>query len=430
MKNIYRTLEKVNFIILCSAIFLFRLPPLNLLSVDSPILSTHGISRIAILLITLLNIILLYKKLLNFRLDKKLTIFIALYFLSLSASVLNSININAFFSFYKDIIIGLLIFINANILINTEEKVYFIIKAITLTVIFNLLFQYLIYFHPDLTSAIRYLFYSKYWKLVEINYSRGRFFSDIYDAALIPLLFFSIKKKGNSLSFTSIIITCFIILFTFLSNFRGHVIILLISMFVFQFTYFNKYKKASFLVIIFLFVTIYVGNLISVNFVKYSIIDRFIFPEQQDNLSILGRIDNWNESIRMGLSSPLTGIGLGNFYDNLPSVNKPHGFVADWRYKLADISAVDPHNIFFSIFAETGFLGLFSFCLLLIYFMLNDIKSLKYDGNLNHILLIESFWLFFLYSLFDPEYTIPYLATFWLLRLMIIKSFPAIYDKK
>ncbi|MGE5297559.1 MAG: O-antigen ligase family protein, partial [Acidobacteriaceae bacterium] len=66
-------------------------------------------------------------------------------------------------------------------------------------------------------------------------------------------------------------------------------------------------------------------------------------------------------------TSPILGVGIGNYIPNLQSAYS----LQPWQYQ-------PPHNIFLFILAETGILGLFSFCLML-YFVISSTWNFKKD---------------------------------------------------
>jgi len=100
---------------------------------------------------------------------------------------------------------------------------------------------------------------------------------------------------------------------------------------------------------------------------------------------------------------------------------KQHVSLFEQTRKEFELAAYDPHGIFFKIFAETGFLGLFSFLLILGYFLKNDIKILSSKEEIPKIFVV-SFWTLFLYALVNPSYTTKYQVLFWLLRILVEKS--------
>jgi O-antigen ligase len=75
-------------------------------------------------------------------------------------------------------------------------------------------------------------------------------------------------------------------------------------------------------------------------------------PEAHTRMRSLGgasfRLDTWRDGLRLALSSPITGSGLGAFHDAYPPFKRGHGLI---RVEHAE-------NDYVEVFAETGAAGL------------------------------------------------------------------------
>jgi len=81
----------------------------------------------------------------------------------------------------------------------------------------------------------------------------------------------------------------------------------------------------------------------------------------------------------------------------------------------------DPHNLFFSAYANTGFLGLSTLLILIVYFLLTDIMIFnKNEDVLKGYILV--FWSVFIYALFNPWMYFQFFGLFWILRGIIEKN--------
>ena len=69
-----------------------------------------------------------------------------------------------------------------------------------------------------------------------------------------------------------------------------------------------------------------------------------------------GRLAIWKMGMRMMLSNPLTGVGMGRFYEGVGRDRQERGLLS-WRWQAA-------HNSFVQIGAETGLIGFIIFILL------------------------------------------------------------------
>ncbi|WP_305371483.1 O-antigen ligase family protein [Photobacterium leiognathi] len=98
--------------------------------------------------------------------------------------------------------------------------------------------------------------------------------------------------------------------------------------------------------------------------------------------SAMGRIHAWTAAVLMAVDNPMTGVGLGNFYNNY------FFYTLHWDTKNHAV-----HSSWFEVLSENGFVGLLLFAILVI-------KSFKLSYRLLHRLkhsnyqpLAEGLWL-------------------------------------
>jgi len=108
------------------------------------------------------------------------------------------------------------------------------------------------------------------------------------------------------------------------------------------------------------------------------------------------------------MSYPLFGVGLGNYSEYFTKE------ITDLRFSTVNKNITsgsiqvydDPHNVFFSFFAETGFFGLTTLLIILVFFSKQDLliffKKNKSQNDLLRIAFLLSFWSLILYSLINP----------------------------
>lgn len=156
------------------------------------------------------------------------------------------------------------------------------------------------------------------------------------------------------------------------------------------------------------------ANYFSVKIIGYNVIDRVLFPEESDVQTIYARFDYWNKAIEMGRSS-LFGVGLGNYYDNLPRI----GLSNNSLFREENSVVIDdPHNMLFSTFSNSGIFGVISLILLLFYFFFQDVFLYKKNNNLINSLIL-AFWGEVIFLMFNPLNNYPYLILFWFTRAAI-----------
>ncbi|MBD3168583.1 MAG: hypothetical protein GF307_03800 [candidate division Zixibacteria bacterium] len=100
---------------------------------------------------------------------------------------------------------------------------------------------------------------------------------------------------------------------------------------------------------------------------RYSTIDDY-----QEDASAMGRIHAWKAGIKMMLSRPLNGVGIGCFEVAFGTAYRPPGFTSSrW---------MSPHNTLIQVGGETGLIGLAIFLYLYIYCIL-QMRRLEPEGS-------------------------------------------------
>lgn len=277
----------------------------------------------------------------------------------------------------------------------------------------------MIYIFPsEISEILRNFAYGDYWKVFRINLQRQRYFIDIYDFCLIPLFFYFIKINNRFvLKVIPSVLIFSLTIFAFVSNFRSHILMLFASIFGLIFFGMQNRIKNLLLVLIFIFL---ITNLIPNQPGRKSTLDRILYPEEEEYKTLETRYYLWDKSMELGLNYPINGIGLGNFYEYLPTSKK---LISTFEFykNLIEITYIHPHNIFFETIAETGFLGLVSVIMLISHFAIKDLTKLKYSERFNTYAVI-SFWSLLSFSLFNPVNSLIYQNLLWTLRAIIERT--------
>jgi len=153
----------------------------------------------------------------------------------------------------------------------------------------------------------------------------------------------------------------------------------------------------------------------------YTFFDRLSFQSKSEDVETISfREKNLQYSLDLGIKNFLTGVGLGNYYNNLPihKLNNPEQISIQAPLALA---SQNPHNIFAQILAETGIISLFFYIFMLLYFAIYDFKILlsKKDNLIYNKGFAISFWTLTIYSFFNPSIGLTYNLLFWGLRVFI-----------
>jgi O-antigen ligase len=410
-------------IVLCLIVFFIRLPPIFLIRISpfNSIFMTHNIARFLIIVVFIVAFLTRYKHPQS-SLDKKLCFLLGLFFLSQSISVLYAQNIGSFFTVYKDLILSIMLFFSLFFIVEKDNQMVFL-RTLVLATAINISFQMLAYFHPSFISDyLKGFFNERYWDFFTYQTNRGRFFGEFFDEVSLPFIFYfltSAKKSSNKLILNLFI--CAIFFITFVSSWRSKSILLLFAFIGSIIIYFKQMKRILIFQILMLYILLTFANFISLEKVGQNILDRFIFTDYQEVRIVKSRFTYLIEALNMGLESPLFGVGLGNYYDNLSVSSKMENQSPGYYLSRKFIVIDDPHNIFISTFATTGFFGLFSLILLILYFLYHDTIRFLTSNQLLLKASMVSFWSLFVYALFNPWMYFAYLMFFMFLRGYIEK---------
>ncbi len=412
--------EKINdllFFIFLFTIFLFRIPNLYILPfIKNPLFTSQAIARILIIINFLLNISLYFKKnTLFFNKNKILINLILVLFIIQSLSIFSILNTESFLLRYKDIVISLIFFINVGLYKNKTKQ---IILVLLFGFFINAVYQFILLFRTDFfTRVVSEFIYQKHLNYVLANLDRNRIYIDSFDEIIIPFLFLNLfvgKPFYNVLAKIGIFL---IIIFSFLSNFRTRILMAIFAIIV-SFGFLIKYKKSEkiFLIFLILLIVFFFLNTITLGEKKFF---RFNNPEEfLETSSIITRVDQIKLSFYMGGAS-LFGVGLGNYFDNLPSFFKNKDLIISQSVNFVKLGAEEyVHNIFGFIVAESGYIGLFIFVCIIYLFIKKDFFTQQKNDYLTA--LVISFWTLFIYGLFNPIIPASYQVLFWLIRGLLM----------
>lgn len=427
MRIITKFLQRHSLVLFGFVIILIRVPPFNFF-LETPLLNSYNIAGYVAFLMFVFRIWESFQSNKNIVIPKAILLVVLLFFVSQSASVLTAVNVREFVARYKDLVFALVIFFLTFTEVRSEKKFYKVLTILLISVIINVVLQAVMYFEGPIFNLIKAFFTEGYLKDFEINANRNRYFVDSYDAALLPiLLIFVARFKSISGRLAILFVSLLVSVFVFLSNFRAQLVVLFLS--VFAATGIYSRRLVDFLKLMpIVLITLYLVNIVTVTTIGYNALDRLIAPQSVDYLTISDRFYYWGLASDMGFSSPVFGIGLGNFFDYLPGNKLVNLSLFDPQNDFFKITWVHPHNVFFGLFAETGFFGLISFLIMIGFFAWSDLAVLFSNKDLTIRLMIVTFWLIFAFSLINPPISLSYLGIYWLIRGLI--SSASIYQVK
>jgi O-antigen ligase len=399
---------------------------IQLLPINIPIISVSTHIVVRLLFIFLFPIVYVAAKknkkikiLERIKTRKIIIIYGGLFFIFQSLSIVNAIDMYGFFNRYKDVVFFYILPFIILLFLTNKGILNKIITLLLLGFLVNFLFQFIIFFLPNIFLEYAHNIIGKNaFNSVAFDIQRGRINYESYDETLVPIFIYMLLKTNNIIFIFYILLT---VIFSFISGYRIRLLTLVFSIIISMVLAFEYKKGVTFLSLFIILVTV----IFATPNLKLNTINRVLFPIQEDYLSIDNRIKKWNDSLSLGLSNMWTGVGLGNFYLNLPNKEKVSNSISKVVTNSLSITKQDPHNIFFLIFAESGLLALVSYLLMILYFIKKDFtyfvnRSIK-PLDLTMFFII-SFWSLFLISQVTPTSTIKYYLYFWLYRLIIEKG--------
>lgn len=419
----YNRLVEIGFWGFLISIFLIKLPPLYISVVTSRLSTTHILAKIVIVLISFFILIVTHKKgrMLNYR-------FISvLFFLAAqSLSVLAASDVVPFVKDYQNVIITTLIFFisytygQSNIYV---AKISMFIWVVGIVVI-GLDLGYFLF--PDLAVDFLKQFAQKeILPVYLVNLDRGRYNLYLNTELFLPFFihhFLHGKDKNKYLSLIPISLICFL---TFVSNFRHRLLLLLIALILYYvyLTIGNRIKKfrSTFitLIIALFFVSIFsIGLLYSSRGGSINIIERTLLQEEADVDSLYTRVDNFYKSVQLMSSSPLLGVGLGNYQLYMSHQGK-YATADSMQSEFNFESENDPHSIVSKTIAESGLIGLLSLLVMTFLFLKKDIHTFIQGDCPSATPYIIAYWALFALSLITPSISIFRGGWTWVMRGII-----------
>ncbi|MBU0572387.1 O-antigen ligase family protein [Patescibacteria group bacterium] len=424
------SLKRISSIFLL-AIFVVLLPPIRFPFLGPDWLNTNMFARALILFVFLY---VLAKTLVagekwflkrNYLID-----IILLFFIVQSLSVVGAINGLAFLKIYEKLIFGFMVFVIAIGLTKRNRSDFFerVIWVYFLAGVVKLFLEGLLLIAPDLLTSFADMFFKSDVTLsIKANLARSRTYIDLFPEASLPIfLYYFYRKKGTKImKGVGIVLGVLLGLASFLSNWRGRVLVyagILVSSFaVFKKYWFKKFKPLLLGGLI-LVLSLFILDRNMVVSKGFSVVDRLMNKDvYEDQMTIIWRIDVFNESVKMGFSSPF-GVGLRNFYDWTYIKSKAKFLSTDFELLTKEAVVDGPHNIVAQFLAETGYIGLLIFLLMLATFASRDLKTIRSKQRLwlEKVTIILAFWGFILATAFYPATSLNFYISFFLFRAMLI----------
>lgn len=410
------------------SIFFIQLPPFVIITKQ---ITVYRVSEIIIAFLFFVIIIIKKTKL---NLPQSPSLLISLFFFSQSLSIINTIDFKSFLFRYEILIFFYLIYICLNYYLNKPLTK----KLVNLTIYFCLMqifFELIFLISPsNIKLFITSFLHPEASEIIIFNMRRNRIYLEHYLFLFIPILLYKLTVVKTFLKKIYYLLLVFLIFFLSLTTgFRIYFLLSLagLSWGFYLFKKIGIFKKKFF----FIWLTFLGLFFIHSSFFNKSDLFRrmLLLKNEQELSSIIGRVEMWKNAFYLGISHIFFGVGLGNYFLYQSEINKlkyslGYKFLKNSTLQVFD----DPHNIFLSIFSQSGILGLISFLILIIKFLKDDLislflfinkknKSILDDSLILKINVIISFWLLMIYLTVNPFNTIRSVFYFILFRSLIIK---------
>lgn len=363
---------------------------------------------------------------------------ILLYFIAMAASLLAAQNLEAGISDLGTIAFGLLFFYLAFSFFSSKKQLYWFFATVLFSAVLVSLIGFVAFLAPGFYKGVAKNFvHEASFRLYLFNRERGRIFP-LWDIELmIPFFLFLIFQKDKILKAFGSIGGGLVSLMVFLTNFRYRFVAFVFGIIAYPFL--NK-RLLKFLPFLILLIAVFGTYLFwSERVLGVTMITRFFLEDPQaDLLPLQARLEMAWQSLEMFISSPLLGVGLGNYFDNFSLrvgyAGPPlyyFGLPHEAFLVLVFENYKGPHNLFLSTLAETGIVGFIALLFLLKSLLNQDILLFKRVKSIQSrqiaSVLIVSSWATILAAQFiNINTSLGPLIFFWTTRGIIA----AIWQKK
>lgn len=412
------------------AIFLAALGPINL---GLPILvnTSWGVMRMLVLFLLFLSFYQSFREKKFKILESKIILPILTYLLVAILSMLLAQNLENAWEDLEVFITAILFFYLSFYYLSSKKEVWQFVYIIFGTAVLVSLASFLAFLLPSVYEILgrRFIPVDVFRKYL-FDRARGRILPLWDIEMIIPFALFLAFQGKNIYKAMGGVGAAILSLAVFLSNVRYRFLVFIFGFFSYL-GLTRQFRKGlillGLLVVVFGLYLIFAGPSLGVN-----IIERFLLQDPLHDIHSLEiRFKMWEEAWEMFLSSPLLGVGIGNYVNKLSLKFRYHGVAFDPFYVLVIEAYSGPHNWPLLALAEMGILGLVALAWIFFSFLRQDIflyQRIKKESEKALVLgLICSSWSFVLASLTTNITTsLAAMIFFWSLRGVIT----AIVEKK
>ena len=406
---------KLRHYLFYAALILIRIPPFYFFPIiKSSLLTTHTLARVFLILLSVDFAWNKRYKNISTRQWELFGLFMLVFFAH-SISLINAIDSQVFLLRYKDLVFPGILLLCSFVAV---RKIDDVVKVLMGSLIFNFIYQLIMFFAMGVYLSLAKIFvYEGHASFVGFNLARGRIFIETYDEIVLPIVLgFAKNWKYLKRSWVRMGVIVMVAVPTLLSNFRSRLLMLLIGLGGLMLK-FGKNIKVVGLWLLSILILAMAADRISLSVLGFSLIDRvFLRDRYEDVQSLESRVEGISESFYLANQYFPLGIGMGNYFYNLPMSKQNLFFGIVTKYGEVLTSALNPHNIFAQIAVETGYLGLCIYLFVLYKFAYEDYQFLRKNKYMKFFSI--AFWVLFSYAVFNPSTTLTFNSLFWFTRSM------------
>lgn len=412
----------ISLILCLISLTLIKLFPLYLGSATTKLLSTHVLAKIVLVFpFMVASLGSLYRPQ-SFRkkLDGAFVFAFLLYVFAQTTSVIPAIDMEAYMRQLQNVFFHYVLFyVGYHIFSEKKYKNIFFTYLFCVGIACVIIDSLFLFFGTTLLGFIQNSIQTEMVALFVHNARMGRFNSYLVLDSFIPIFFFFYHESDKKKHHTALLIAVLgiVMLFSYLSLFRTRLIQGIFALLTSLFVYFKD--KRCFIVLVLLVPTMLMGIYAATKLVSptsMTVIERFLLTDKGEDIDTIEyRYKSLQIAGELLTSSPLVGIGLGNYKIY---INKVAGFSIEDPFKKVHYEETlnNPHSVFIEIISETGILGILGYIALLCYFLYKDIPIIikGTDKHISSIMILA--WTLFLYGIFNPFNTVYIAGWFWFMR--------------
>lgn len=432
--------NKLLFLFL-SSILVIRIYPFYIVPIQNALFSSHTLAKIIISCVILVLITSNFRRITKFISENKLLfVLISAFLVGQTLSIIFAADMSLFLKSYHNLIISIFIFLIGFLLIKMNPKSITVVNSFVvflgvLTIFMDLFVQL---FFNTFSGFFNLFIQNEVASALMFNASQGKYSLAIGTEMLLPFLLltlFSVKNTKYKVFFASLILL--MLFLTLLSNFRSRLLVFLFCTFCyFVISEIHKFSTISIvkqkiikysLTLALIIISTYSALFISNSLYSFNIVDRVLLSDRYADQGTLDtRLTQIANSTKMFESSPIFGVGLGNYANYINLNSRISAAQKPFVKTFLNTTLSHPHNIIFQLLSETGLIGLIPFVMLLIFFIVRDItfyKDQKYSHSINAYII--SSWSLIAYSFFNPADSVFIIGWFWFCRGIVAGSIGA-----